>query len=83
MSERFLTVNGTQKKKGMIKTYSFTTDDDEVKPGTDSPLINNHDKSLPQVSPANENVSSESDDSCSNTTLKNRKSLQQKESTVE
>ncbi|CAF1684570.1 unnamed protein product [Adineta ricciae] len=80
MSERFLTVNGIHKKKGMIKTYSFTTDDDEAKPGTDLPLINNHDKSLPQVSPTNENVSSESDESCSNATLQKRKSLRQKES---
>ena len=83
MSEHFLTVNGIQKKKGMIKTYSFTTDDDEAKPGTDSPLISNHDESLPQVSPTNENVSSESDESRSNATLQNRKSLRQKESTVE
>ncbi|UJR24010.1 hypothetical protein I4U23_026975 [Adineta vaga] len=85
MSKQFLTVNGislngVQKKKGMIKTYSFTTDEDETKPGTDSQLITTHQKSLSEKSPSNENMSSESDGSDSSKILEKRKSPRQIES---
>ncbi|CAF1391239.1 unnamed protein product [Adineta steineri] len=80
MTERYLTVNGTHsagaKKKGyMIKTYSFTTDEDDAAADIpDSrPTLNNN-NTLSVVSPSADNISNGDSVSDSSTTVKKRKS---------
>lgn len=79
MSKQFLTVNstdisGVNKKIHMIKTYSFTTDDDDGIPVTEFQTISNHDKLLSINSPSIDSVNVEDDLSEASSKVKRRKS---------
>jgi len=84
MPERFLTVHGTHlseanRKKGMIKTYSFTTDDDDAVSMTNSKKISNHDKLLSANSPSIDSITNDDDVAELSTKIKKRKSRRRTE----
>jgi hypothetical protein len=84
MPEQFLTVNGphlseADRKKGMIKTYSFTTDDDDAVPMTNLKKISNHDKLLSANSPSIDSITNDDDVAELSTKIKKRKSRRRTE----
>jgi kynurenine formamidase len=84
MPEQFLTVNGphlseADRKKGMIKTYSFTTDDDDAVSMTNSKKIPNHNKLLSANSLSIDSITNDDDVAELSTKLKKRKSRRRTE----
>ncbi|CAM2699030.1 unnamed protein product [Rotaria socialis] len=78
MSKQFLTIyaadsTGTNRKAQMIKTYSFTTDDDEGTSIVQSEPVSNHDKLLSISSPSIDSANAEDDLSEVSTKAKRRK----------
>ncbi|CAF2261144.1 unnamed protein product [Rotaria magnacalcarata] len=78
MSKQLLTIyatdaTGTNKKAQMIKTYSFTTDDDDGTSIVQSEPVSNHDKLLSISSPSIDSANAEDDLSEASTKVKRRK----------
>jgi hypothetical protein len=84
MTQRFLSVNGFSsgdlKKPHIIKTYSFTTeDDDDTGLISNSPKTSNHKKLLSMNSPSIDNYNNDGDSSENSKKPKKRKSRRQTE----
>ncbi len=87
MTQQFLTINGgglhgSEKKSYIIKSYSFTTDDDEPESKMNSQSISNHDKLLSINSPSMDSNTNDDDISESSTKLTKRKSRRSTETRV-
>jgi hypothetical protein len=86
MTQKIFIVNGGSlsehlKKPHIIKTYSFTTDDDDAGliASNPSPTISNHDKLLSINSASIDNYTNDGDSSENSKKFKKRKSKQQTE----
>jgi hypothetical protein len=87
MTQKFLNVNGaglsgSNRTTPMIKTYSFTTDDDDAGSVENSQTVSNHDKLLSMNSPSVDTNTNKDDVQAVSSQLRKRKSRRQTEAEV-